>query len=191
MEPQAFVNFDEADWYDETGWKELCEKYDYDSDGDVARPDVMQWFIVDGNAGRHLKEVGEVVVDLVGSNNCLFGRQGCGQSLAFDGCVQDAMIRSGWLDHVPPLGALSQAKDKPRDLRATLGGETYPFQIYGYSEHRPNRELDEILLDQAYRDAGWIVWWGPVYNTANEGEIRTFRLGPVPVEPPEQETTEG
>lgn len=173
LETQGFVNFDDCEWSSETTWQDLGNNYNYDDM--VTRPDVMQWFLVNDFAGNHLRELGGVVVDACSGMNMLYGRTCCGQSIAFDGNTQQAMIRSGYLSHVPPLGALNLERSLPR-LNVSLGGEEFPFQIRGYSEHRPDRELNDILLADSYREAGWVVEWGPSWESQVEGIIRTFRL---------------
>lgn len=92
------------------------------------------------------------------------------------------MIRSGYLDMIPPLGALNHDTEYLPRLRITLWGEEFPFRLYGYSEHRPDRELDGILIAQEYRDVGWQVYWGPSYESESEGHIRTFKLAVVTAE---------
>jgi hypothetical protein len=96
-----------------------------------------------------------------------------------------------YLDHVPPLGALHRNPRSLPRVRVTLGGEEFPFQIYGYSEIRPDRELDSVILDPAYREAGWGVTWGPSYSSVHEGTIRTFKLGPATAESSVPEWHEG
>ncbi len=92
----------------------------------------------------------------------------------------------------PSLGALNSDADKLPRIRVTLGGEEFPFQIYGYSEHRPDRELDGVILDPEYREAGWCVIWGPAFESESEGLVRKFKLSPVtPEGHPEPEYHEG
>jgi len=83
-------------------------------------------------------------------------------------------------DPVAAAWALDRDEQALPRLRFTLGGEEYPFQIYGYSEHRPNRELGEVILAQPYREAGWRVEWGPEFMSEKDGYVRTFRLTNVP-----------
>lgn len=187
LEPHGFVNLGRDEWSSETSWLKLGENYGYE----VVEPDVASWYIVNEVPGEHLKELGEVCCPLLGSSNFLYGRTCSGQALYFDGEVQNAMIRSGYLNHVPPLGALnSDERTLPR-LRVTLGGEEFPFQIYGYSEIRPDRELDSVILDPVYREAGWGVTWGSSYSSVHEGTIRTFKLGPATAESSVPEWHEG
>ena len=69
-------------------------------------------------------------------------------------------------------------------MRFTLGGEEYTFQVFGYSEYRPNRELDDFLLNDQYREMGWRVEWGPEFMSEKAGHVRTFRITnrPLPLE---------
>lgn len=190
LEPHGFVNFELDDWSSETTWQKLGEQFDLEDE--VTREEVSQWFIVNEFAAEALREVGAVVADLVGTEDCLFGRIEGGQVLHFDGIVQRAMIYSGYLDRVPPLGALNREREVLPRIRITLGGEEFPFRIYGYSEHRPDRELDGVILDPVYREAGWCVIWGPSFESEAEGMVRKFKLSPVtPVDHPEPEYHEG
>jgi hypothetical protein len=85
---------------------------------------------------------------------------------------------------VTPLGALNRDEYALPHMRFTLGGEEYPLQVFGYSEHRPNREIDDILLNEQYRDAGWRVEWSPEFVSEKDGYVRTFRFTnrPAPLE---------
>ena len=89
---------------------------------------------------------------------------------------------------VTPLGALHHDEYALPKMRFTLGGEEHPFQVFGYSEHRPNRELDDFLLNDQYREMGWRVEWGPEFMSEKDGYVRTFRLTNRP-EPLEQDQT--
>lgn len=190
LEPHGFVNFYQETWSSETTWQKLGEMEGLEDD--VTQNEVSQWFIVDEFAAESLREVGAVVSDLIGSDDCLFGRTEGNQALYFDGDVQLAVVHSGYLDRVPPLGALNRDTDNLPRIRFTLGGEEFPFRIYGYSEHRPDRELDGVILDPEYREAGWCVIWGPSFESEAEGLVRKFKLSPVtPEGHPEPEYHEG
>lgn len=190
LEVLGFVNFDQDEWSSDTTWQKLGETEGFEDE--VTREEVAQWFIVEERAAESLREVGAIVADLTGTEDCLFGRTEGGQALYFDGDVQRAMIHSGYLDRVPPLGALNRDTDKLPRMRVTLGGEEFPFRIYGYSEHRPDRELDGVILDPEYREAGWCVIWGPAFESESEGLVRKFKLSPVtPEGHPEPEYHEG
>lgn len=71
-----------------------------------------------------------------------------------DGCVEDAMFLSGYLDRVPPLGALNSTGNEIPRLQVSLVGDDFPFKASGVSEHRPNRELNEIPLNPVCGEAG-------------------------------------
>jgi hypothetical protein len=176
LEPHGFVNFDQQDWSSETTWQALGENEGVEEK--ITEPEVAHWYIVNEFAAESLREVGAVVSELPGSSDGLFGRTESGQVLHFDGDVQRAMIHSDHLDRIPPLGALHTSEKLPR-IKFTLGGEEFPFRIYGYSEHRPDRELDGVLLDPHYRENGWCVIWGPSFESESEGLVRMFKLSPV------------
>lgn len=137
----------------------------------------------DSIAGEQLRLVGEVVVPIPRSSCLLWGRDESGQMVHLDGAVHCAMVASGHCDHMPPLGALNRNEQMlPRSLRFTLGGEEFPFRIFGYSENRPNREIEETLLEPSYKESGWRVEWGPEFMSEKDGYVRTFRLTNTPVE---------
>jgi hypothetical protein len=93
---------------------------------------------------------------------------------------------------LPPLGALNRDTGKLPRIKSTLGGEEFPFRIYGGSGHRPDRELDGVILDPAYREAGCCVIWGPSFESESEGLVRKFKLSQVtPEGHPEPEYHEG
>ena len=175
LEPHGFVNFDQADWSSLTSWQALGEELG----AAVDSPEVSQWLVVSESAAESLREVGAVVSELTGSSNGLLGRTECGQALHTDSSVQRAMIHSGYLDRTPPLGALHRDTSKLPRIKFTLGGDEFPFRVYGYSEHRPNRELDGVILDPFYRENGWCVIWGPSCESLTEGLVRMFKLSPV------------
>jgi hypothetical protein len=128
--------------------------------------------------------VGEVVVPILRSSSLLWGRDEGGQMVHLDGAVQRAMIASGYCQHMPPLGALNRNEQLlPRDLRFTLGGDEHPFRVFGWAEHRPNREIEVDLLEPFYRESGWRVEWGPEFMSEKDGYVRTFRLTnePAPI----------
>jgi hypothetical protein len=121
--------------------------------------------------------VGEVVVPIKRSSCFLWGRDEGGQMVHLDGAVQRAMIASGYCQHMPPLGALNRNEQLlPRDLRFTLGGDEHPFRVFGWAEHRPNREIEVDLLEPFYRESGWRVEWSPEFMSEKDGYVRTFRL---------------
>ena len=186
LQPHGFVNFDDDEWSSETTWQALGEQFGLEDE--ITREEVSQWFIVNEHAAESLREVGGIVSELTGTEDCLYGRTEGGQVLHFDGNVQRAMIHSGYVDRIPPLGALNRDTGKLPRIRVTLGGEEFPFRIYGYSEHRPDRELAGVILDPEYREAGWCVIWGPAFESEAEGQVRKFKLSPVtPVGHPEPE----
>lgn len=134
-------------------------------------------------AGEQLRQVGEVIVPMTNSRFFLWGRDEGGQPVHMDGAVQRAMITSGYCEHMPPLGALHWAGGGlPRALTFTLGGDEFPFRIFGWAEHRPNREIEEHLLEPFYKESGWRVEWGPEFMSEKDGYVRTFRLTNAPAE---------
>lgn len=189
LEPHGFINLQDDELSSETTWQALGTQFGMEDE--VTEKEVAHWFIVNEFAAESLREVGGVIAELCGTSYCLFGRTESGQVMHFDGDVIRAMIHSGYLDRVPPLGALSEAGLELR-MKFTLGGEEFPFRLDGWSEHRPDRELDGIILDPFYRENGWCVIWGPSFESLTEGHIRTFKLSPVtPEGHPEPEYHEG
>lgn len=184
LEPHGFVNFDQAEWSSETEWHLLGANEDLG--GEVTRNEIGQWFLVSETAGEHLKATGEVVAPLAGSSYMLWGRDEGGQVLHFDGAVQRAMIRSGYLDRVPPLGFLNrQVAENIPGLRVTLGGEQFPFRLEGFSAinavkhpeaERFAQSILMTLVAQYVREAGWGVQMGPSFESDMLGPVHTFRI---------------
>lgn len=173
LEPNGFVNLEEATWSELTDWKALGEREGYQDRIEV--PEVSAWYIVSEFAGRHLRELGEAVVEPEGTGLSIWGRVTSGQYIHCDGCMTDAMIRYGYLKHVPPLGALSSCPTPP-SIQVSLGGEEFPFSIYGGSEHRTAGELAAVLIRPDHRERGWAVEWGPTRTHVTHGPTRTFKL---------------
>lgn len=188
--PHGFVSFDNDDWSSDTTWQELGKKEGYDEL--ISRKEICHWYIVSELAGELLRDLGEVVVPLTGSAKFLFGRDETGQVLHFDGSMTNAMIMAGHVDRIPPLGALNHDERVLPRIKISLGGDEFPFRVYGYSEQRPDRELDGVILEPSYREHGWCVIWGPSYQSESEGLVRMFKLSPVtPEGHPEPEYHEG
>lgn len=181
LAPHGFVNLDANEWHSSASAFEVGK--DYDLEDEVSRNAISQWYIVSETAGEQLRLVGEVVVPIPRSSCLLWGRDEGGQMVHMDGAVHRAMVASGHCDHMPPLGALNRNEHLlPRALRFTLGGEEFPFRISGYSENRPNREIEQTLLEPFYQEAGWRVEWGPEFMSEKDGYVRTFRLTNTPAE---------
>ncbi len=184
LEPHSFVNTEAGEWSSRSSWQEVGK--DENLGDEVTRNEIGAWYIVSETAGEHLKEIGEVVAPLNGSSYFLWGRDEGGQVLHFDGSVQRAMIRSGYLDRIPPVGFLERTvAENISGLRVTLGGEDFPFRLEGYSAVNAVKRAEDENIAQSIlmtlvrpdiREAGWGVAMGPGFESDMLGVVCTFRL---------------
>ena len=170
-----FVNLEQDEWSSCQDWRTLAEHCGIVAGNDV---EVAGWYMIEAEVGEHIKALGGIVCDMPDSSDVLYGRKSGGEALHLDGEVAAAMIRSGYLEHLPPLGALDFTKLVNIDV--TLGGDDYPMAITGFRDQRTDEELSAIMLLPEYREAGWIVEWGVARETAGTSR-RPFRVVPPPL----------
>jgi hypothetical protein len=165
LNTHTFVNFEDPEWLlieEEDGkslWRSLGEDQNFDVDG----ADVYQWFMVEEAFARYAED--EVLVSINGS--MVWGRQGAGQAIYMDGGVFTAMLRSGHLDRVPPLGLLREDLYIPGhgSLEIRLGGELYPFRVQSYGDE-PFVPVN--LLTEEAKAAGAQVEWKQISSEEYE-----------------------
>lgn len=178
----TFVNRDDQEWDDAISWRSLGESLGMELEPAA----VSEWFLVDEHAANQLAALGGVVVDLPGVGFA-YGRVTSGQALHMDGIFERAMVRSGYLEYVPPLGALNEPGEcvpsgcstgdsvEVPGYTVSLGGQEFPFSV---PHTLPLHELCFVLLREDYREAGFLVEFGGVEFNARSGETVTFRVTP-------------
>ncbi len=171
LEPHGFVNFEDCAWSSLTDWEELAREKGLDAL--VVSPEVASWYSISEDAGLHLKALGELVAET--PCGYFFGRTSGGSSLWGEPEIQQAMIRSGYLRNVPPLGLLNADPRKLPRVEVTLEAtEWYPFRVCGYRELH-DQELAELILDPGARHE-WEVLWALPIEHPELGLVRSFRV---------------